>query len=82
MMILEQYAFSRNCTLNFEFGSFPGLAHVVMRPGQQAAAAHQACDYEGKQLVCLHPFHPYTIFLFFTFCIVFNKLHGIFNTLL
>lgn len=56
-MVQKPYVFSGSHTLNFEFRSFPGLeiCRVILScdtgQQQQAAAPHQPCSHEGKQLI-------------------------------
>ena len=83
----KQYAFSRNCALNFAFGSFPWPRDMQSDPllmlGRAAShSSRQQCSHEGKQLIHLQPFCTQTVILFFTFSSVFNTLHEIANTLL
>ena len=45
------------------------------------ASPRQPCDHKCKQPIHLQPFRTQTTMLFFTFSIVVNPLHEIFNTL-
>lgn len=60
---------SRNCTLNFEFGSFPGticsfVLSCVAEQRQRAAAPRQPPDHEDKLSICSKLFCPATTFWF------------------
>ena len=82
-MMVQICTFSRN----LEFWSFHKLIICNMifshDAGQcpWAGVPSQPQDHESKPPICLQQFCTQTTRLFFTFSIVFNKLHEIFNTL-
>ena len=79
----KRYAFSRNCTLNFEFGSFPDLETCDTSPSVLLGSDGHSCepgDHEGKQPTHLEPSCIHSAMLLFPCRTAFHKLHGYFNT--
>lgn len=80
MLVQKRYTFSSNHALNFEFGSFPGLAlcraYSLMVQAPAAATPRQLRDHEGPQ-----PVDTLITILCFTFSTGCHALHEIFNTL-
>lgn len=72
-MVQKQYSFGRNCTLNFEFSSFPGLVICdtvswCWAVAVATAPVNQPLDHEYKQLklhiVVLNAFSTYDGFIY------------------
>lgn len=66
MMAQKQYALSRNCNLNFEFGSIPRLGIHTQYNVRPEPQPWQPRDHETKQPVpaaMLHP-HSHSVFRF------------------
>lgn len=96
-MVWNRYTFSRSCTPNFEFWSFPGLSStssqgicfpapaprgkLLSSPGHGAPAPSEPQDHEGGTMDT-QPYCAQPAVLSFTFSTVFNGRNEIFTTLL
>ena len=66
-MVQKWYTFSRNCSSNFEFWSFPRLTIHGMILSRDVAGSSEPHNHHGKQPILWEPFCTHTTILFFSF---------------